>query len=311
MPKCLSDRQEQQISNNSLTNLSSKKPLGEILLEAGLVSISQLEIALAEQKENELKIGRILAAHGWIKQETADFFAEKWSSFLRTAQRRPLAFYLFAAGLLEQEQLAILRQKQKEINSETRLHPLAIEQGYIEQVTVNFFLKYLYNLDQFQNLSFTSLYELIKNYINGEINFQGLELCQVPLNGVKLKKIRLDNSKLIHANLNNSDLGGSSLITVDLTLADLELANLSEVNFQQACLIEANLRRSNLVQANFQAANLQEADLRGANLRHASFAAADLRGAKLSPAYSYDVYYDRQTVFDASFNPIKAGWKLP
>ena len=307
---CCPDQKEKQLSKNCLTNSQLKKPLGEILLEAGLVSISQIEIALEEQKQNDLKIGQILASHGWIKQETADFFAERWLSFLQKKQRRPLAFYLFAAGLLAQEQLLILKQRQKQKNSETRLHSLAVKQGYIKQVTINFFLKYLYNLYSLQNLSFTSLYELIKSYINGESNFQRLELSQVPLNGVKLKKILLDNSILIQANLNNSNLSSSSLIEVDLTLADLEFANLSHVNFKQACLIEANLQRSNLEKANFQAANLQEADLRGANLLNASFAAADLRGAKLSPAYSYDVYYDKQTVFDTNFNPIKAGWKL-
>ena len=310
MLTCFSDQKGKQLSNHSLTNSQPKKPLGEILLEAGLIPISQIEIALEEQKHNDLKIGEILAYHGWIKQETADFFAERWSSFLRKTQRRPLAFYLFAAGLLDQEQLSVLKQKQKQNNSETRLHSLAIEQGYIKQVTINFFLKYLYNLYSFQNVSFTSLYELIKSYINGETNFQGLELNQVPLNGVKLKKIILDNSILAQANLNNSNLSHSSLIEVNLTLADLELANLSHINFKQACLIDANLRRSNLEQANFQAANLQEADLRGANLINASFVAADLRGAKLSPAYFYDVYYDKQTVFSANFNPIKAGWKL-
>ncbi len=310
MMVCVPDQQEQQLSNNSLDNSQPKKPLGEMLLEAGLVSISQIEMALEEQKENNIKIGKILAYHGWIKQETADFFAEKLSKFLRKSARRPIAFYLFAAGLLDQKQLAFLKQQQRQISSETRRHCLALDQGYVKQVTVNFFLKYLYNLYRFQNSSLTSPDEVIRNYINREINFQGLKLNQVSLNGVKLKKIILDNSLLIQANLNNSDLSCSSLIEVNLTLADLELANLSYVNFKQACLIEANLRRSNLEQANFQAANLQEADLRGANLLNVSFADADLRGAKLSPAYSYDVYYNKQTVFDTNFNPIKAGWKL-
>ncbi|MGK7895930.1 MAG: pentapeptide repeat-containing protein [Xenococcus sp. (in: cyanobacteria)] len=310
MQTCFPDQQDQQLSNNNLPNPQLKKPLGAILLEAGLVSNSQIEISLAEQKQNNQKIGKILAYHGWINQKTADFFVEKWSIFLRKTQRRPLAFYLFAAGLLDHEQLSFLKHQQKKINSEARLHTLAVEHGYITQVTVNFFLKYLYNLDQLQNISVTDLYEVIKNYINGEIDFQRLELCQASLNGVKLDKILLDNSILIQASLNNSNLSCSSLIGVNLTLADLELANLSYVNFKQAYLIEANLRRSNLEQAYFQGANLQEADLRGANLLNASFAGADLRGAKFSPAYSYNVYYDKQTVFDANFNPIKAGWKL-
>ncbi len=290
--------------------MSHKQPLGEVLIEAGLISIYQMEIALGEQKQYNLKIGEILINHGWIKQQTADFFAGKWLTILQKPQKRPLAFYLFLAGLLNQEQLLILKQKQKQTNCETRLHSLAIEEGYIKQETVNFFLRNLFNLHNIQKPSFTNPYELIKKYINGEVNFQGLELSQVSLNGVKLKKVILDNSSLKQANLNNSNLSYSSLIKVNLTLADLELSNLSHVNLRQACLIEANLRKTKLEHANFQAANLQEADLRGADLHHASFAAADLRGAKLSPAYSYDVYYDQHTIFDANFNPMKAGWKV-
>ncbi len=293
-----------------MVNLPHKQPLGEILLEAGLVSIYQIEIALGEQKQHDLKVGEILANHGWIKQETADFFAEKWFNILQKPQKRPLAFYLFLAGLLDREQLLTLKQKQQQTNSGTRLHSLAIEEGYVKQETVNFFLRNLFNLHNIDKSSFTNLYELIKSYINGEVNFQGLELNQVSLNGVKLKKVILDDSRLKQANLNKSNLSYSSLVEVDLTLADLELANLSHVNFQQACLIEANLRRSNLEHAYFRAANLQEADLREANLLNASFAAADLRGAKLEPAYSYDVYYDNKTIFDANFSPTKAGWKL-
>ncbi|MDJ0903408.1 MAG: pentapeptide repeat-containing protein [Xenococcus sp. MO_188.B8] len=293
-----------------MVNLPSKPPLGEILLEAGLISIKQIRIALEEQKRCDLKIGEILAAPGWIKQETANFFAEKWSTIIQQPPKRPLAFYLLAAGLLTQEQLIILKNIQKQKNFKTRLHSLAVEQGYIKQETVNFFLRYLYNLHNIQKLSFTNLYELIKKHINGNVNFQELELSQVSLNGVRLTRVILDDSKLRQANLNNSNLSHSSLIEVDLTLADLELANLSHVNLKQAILIDVNLQNSNLEQANFQAANLQEADLRGANLRNASFAAADLRGAKFTPAYSYDVYYDNKTIFDASFNPTKVGWKL-
>ncbi len=154
---CYRDRKDQELSKKSLNNSQPKKPLGEMLLEAGLVSISQIEMALEEQKENNIKIGKILAYHGWIKQETADFFAEKWSRFLRKSARRPIAFYLFAAGLLDQKQLAFLKQQQRQTISETRLHCLALEQGYIKQVTINFFLKYLYKLYRFQNSSLTSL----------------------------------------------------------------------------------------------------------------------------------------------------------
>ena len=57
---------DELLSNNSLANKKSHKPLGEILVEAGLVSIYQLEIALEEQKKYNSRMGGLLADHGWI-----------------------------------------------------------------------------------------------------------------------------------------------------------------------------------------------------------------------------------------------------
>ena len=64
-----------------------KQPLGEILVEAGLVTLAQIEFALQEQIENNLKIGKILAKHNWIKQKTADFFVEKWFKLLKEEKK--------------------------------------------------------------------------------------------------------------------------------------------------------------------------------------------------------------------------------
>ena len=294
-----------------MLNLNCEKPLGQILLEAGLVSTFQLEVALRRQKYCSLKIGQILAYYGWIKQQTADFFAEKWFIILQKPKQRPVLFYLFLAGLISQEELRILKYKQKQIKSKTQLHILAIEEGYVKEETVNFFLKYIFNFHDFQQeLSFTNVYKLLEDYSNGEMIFQGLELSWMSLNSLDLKHIILDSSMLKQAELKRTDLSYSSLIKVNLTLADLELANLSHVDFKQACLIEANLQNSNLQQASFQKANLQEADLRKANLYYTSFVAADLRGAKLLPGKFYGVYYSQETIFDNSFDPIEAGWKL-
>ncbi|ELS02695.1 putative low-complexity protein [Xenococcus sp. PCC 7305] len=308
---CFPDPEIRKKSHHSnLAELPSKQPLGEILLEAGLISIFQIEVALAEQKQSDYRIGEILAHHGWIKQETADFFAQRWSNLIQKTQTRPLTYYLFAASLLDKKQLLSLKQQQKQQSSHMRLHELALEKGYVAQTTIDYFLKSLFKIHRSQSLSFTSSYKIIKGFINGKSDFRDSELTQAPLNGVRLQSVILDNSILRQANLNNSNLSYSSFSEVNLALANLEMANLSHANFRQACLIEANLRRSNLESANFQSANLQEADLRGANLLNASFASADLRGAKFSPAYSYDVYYDKNTAFDSNFNPIKAGWKL-
>lgn len=299
-------------SSKSTADSSSSKPLGEILLEAGLVSIYQIEVALQEQKQYHFRIGEILASHGWIKQETADFFAEQWTNLIQKKTKRPLAFYLYAAALIDKKQLAIIKAKQKQSNFEDRLHSIAVDLEYVKQETVDFFLKYLFGISNSKSSSFTKPYEIIKNYINGESDFRGLELSQTPLSSINLINVILDNSNFKQANLNNCNFSYSSLIKANLALADLKLANLSHahVSFQQACLVEADLRKSNLEQANFCFTNLQESDLRDSNLFKASFAAADLRGAKLASSYSYTVYYDKDTAFDVNFNPISAGWKL-
>ena len=54
------------------------KPIGKILTEAGLINNGQLQVALVEkQLYPELRLGEIISLHGWLKQETADFFAER------------------------------------------------------------------------------------------------------------------------------------------------------------------------------------------------------------------------------------------
>ena len=59
------------------------KPLGLVLRKAGLVSSEQIEKALKESLNlPRYKLGEILAIRGWIKPETADFFAETWPRIL-------------------------------------------------------------------------------------------------------------------------------------------------------------------------------------------------------------------------------------
>lgn len=122
---------------------SFKLRLGDILHEAGLISPSQLEIALYEQGAyQDLKIGEILALHGWLKQETADFFAEQWLHVLQSQQRRnPLGYFLINSGLLEEAQLTQILQEQMQTGM--RLGALAVLQGWVKQPTIDFFLKHL------------------------------------------------------------------------------------------------------------------------------------------------------------------------
>lgn len=51
--------------------------LGSYLIESGLLSLDQIEIALREQKSSHLCLGEILASYAWISQQTIDYIMEK------------------------------------------------------------------------------------------------------------------------------------------------------------------------------------------------------------------------------------------
>ncbi|MEY4519808.1 MAG: hypothetical protein RLZZ499_2408 [Cyanobacteriota bacterium] len=303
----------QNLSNSSHSNelLISKAnpPLGEVLIEAGLITASQIEFALQLQSTSHLKIGEILASHNWIKQQTADFFAEQWADLLEQKQKKPLVYYFRSAGLLSEQQIAALIREQKQQAQPKRFHRLAVEQGYLKQTTVDFFLAKIFKIYNTNVFSFTKPYEILSRYNRGETNFRRTDLSKAPLMGVSLKGIRLDGSNLRKANLNSSNLSESSLIQTDLALVNLMKAVLAGVNFERANLYQANLREAHLKEANFTKSNLQGADLREAHLFNAVFAGADLREAHLSTEYAYEVFYDSQTIFDDQFQPQKAGWK--
>jgi hypothetical protein len=54
------------------------KRLGSYLVDAGLVTLSQIDVALNDQEfMDDMRIGEILVTRGWIKQQTLDFVIEK------------------------------------------------------------------------------------------------------------------------------------------------------------------------------------------------------------------------------------------
>ena len=282
------------------------KPLGQILVEAGLISMSQIELALKEQKQTNLKIGEILTLHGWIKQETADFFAEEWKGLLLEQQKKPLIYYFQKAALLDQKQINELIRLQNLKQKKVRFHNLAVEQKYLKQVTVDFFVTNLFCIDNPNPL--TKPYEILRDYAMEKKDFPKSNLYKALLVGVNLAGINLNGSNLRKANLKGSNLTKSSLIRANLSLTDLSKSILTEVNLRKSILNQANLREAHLEKTNFQGASLKQADLTKAYLSQADFSAADLREAKLPSEYSYEVYYDENTQLDSDINPKQMGW---
>jgi hypothetical protein len=124
------------------------KPLGEILQQAGLVSAAQVQVALQDQQQyKHLRLGEILALRGWLKQKTADFFAERWAILLAQKKKYPLGYWLKAAALLDEDQINLIlskqQQKMKKNFIRTRFGRLVVSHGLLKKQTIDFFLESL------------------------------------------------------------------------------------------------------------------------------------------------------------------------
>ncbi len=130
-----------------VTTSVKHKKIGEILQEAGLVSATQVEIALQDQQlYPELHLGEILALRGWVQQKTADFFAEKWEDKIYDPEKAPIGKYLQEAGLLEKEQIELILQEQK--LTFLKFGAIVVLKGWIKQNTLNFFVHNLFPEDE-------------------------------------------------------------------------------------------------------------------------------------------------------------------
>lgn len=115
--------------------------LGTVLQQAGLVSARQVTVALGEQDRSDRLIGEILADHGWLKQESADFFAEVWPWIQDQSWQEPLGQYLKQAALLEESQIQTILQEQRQ--TQLKFGTLVILKGWVQRRTINFFLEHL------------------------------------------------------------------------------------------------------------------------------------------------------------------------
>lgn len=69
------------IANNlhstSADNSPSPKPLGQYLVEAGLLNEAQIHVALADQQVTGMRFGEIIVARGWMKEQTVEYLMHK------------------------------------------------------------------------------------------------------------------------------------------------------------------------------------------------------------------------------------------
>ncbi|MFN9175126.1 MAG: hypothetical protein ACK58N_11625 [Synechocystis sp.] len=191
------------IIHKTITVVSTieRKRLGQILLEAALITPAQLEVALKNQEHFDYLIGEIIALHGWVKKETIEFFAEHWFELSLGANPLPIGHYLQMASLLDQKQIAEILTEQQKMG--LRFGATAVLKGWIKQETMDYFLVNL-NSDRSMRSAFQthqlSLEALEKIRQARTTSKQPMEKTEAPTRSqsTKTKTTRSeDNSRII------------------------------------------------------------------------------------------------------------------
>ncbi|AFY59659.1 hypothetical protein [Synechococcus sp. PCC 6312] len=116
--------------------------IGVLLHQAGLLHPGQIQVVVMEQSVYEgLKFGEIIALHGWLKQETIDFFVKEWHSLLINQPNEPIGYFFVKAHLLTEDQVNQILQEQWQTGY--RFGAVAVLNGWLKQETVDFFLNHL------------------------------------------------------------------------------------------------------------------------------------------------------------------------
>ncbi|MGB3402945.1 MAG: WecB/TagA/CpsF family glycosyltransferase [Microcoleaceae cyanobacterium] len=124
-------------SDSNLDTSTAKTPLlGQILQEAGLITASQVSLALDAQANGQnMRFGEILAEWGWLSQDTVDFFAEQLPQLANETHKQPIGYYLKAAKLLNDEQISTILDEQNHL--QLRFGEIAVRNGWVKQKTVD------------------------------------------------------------------------------------------------------------------------------------------------------------------------------
>lgn len=59
------------------SNSVAMKPLGQYLVEAGLLSEAQIRVALTDQQTTGMLFGEVVVARGWMKEQTVEYLMKK------------------------------------------------------------------------------------------------------------------------------------------------------------------------------------------------------------------------------------------
>ncbi|MEB3308789.1 MAG: hypothetical protein VKJ02_00990 [Snowella sp.] len=120
-----------------MNNVINQKLLGVLLQDAHLISDVQIQIALIDQQAYGMRLGDVLVLHGWLKQQTIDFFITRWNQLLAQGREYSLEYCLQEAGLLSDQQIELIRQEQ--IRSKRSFGNIAVQQRWVKPQTIDFF----------------------------------------------------------------------------------------------------------------------------------------------------------------------------
>jgi hypothetical protein len=108
-------------ANSAQPSLTESKRLGDYLVEAGLLSSGQIEVALADQVNSTLKFGDVLVRRGWIKEETIEYLMQKVILPERAGLHQNAGAYLDSSRNLLK---ALFQDRQVEVKAPSSPPPL-------------------------------------------------------------------------------------------------------------------------------------------------------------------------------------------
>ncbi|WP_421655550.1 hypothetical protein [Leptothermofonsia sp. ETS-13] len=98
---------DRNLSSVASDNSPNHKRLGGYLVEAGLLTPAQVDVALNDQKLTGMRFGEILAARGWVKQQTIEYLMKKIVLPEQEAARREEANALRQEGAITRPSSAV------------------------------------------------------------------------------------------------------------------------------------------------------------------------------------------------------------
>ena len=123
------------------------KRIGELLIDANLLTPGQVQVALYDQQQfSSMRFGEIVVSRGWLKQDTVDFFGEQWNRICARGPQTSLGDYLCAAGLMDEHCIQQIIAEQA--RNGYRFGANAVLLGFIKQQTLDYFLQNLFPKQQ-------------------------------------------------------------------------------------------------------------------------------------------------------------------